>query len=73
MEASVALSAEDDPFGAATRPAPSQHQIGQLLDSLSVAELNERVRHLQAEIERLEEARRAKEASLRAADAFFKS
>ena len=69
----MALSAEDDPFRAAARPALSRHQLGQNLDSLSVGELTERVELLQAEIERLVAARRAKEASLRAADAFFKS
>ena len=69
----MALTADDDPFGAPVRPAPAQHQIGQNLDSLSVAELTERVTLLKSEIERLETTRRAKEASLRAADFFFKT
>ena len=69
----MALSVDDDPFGATVRPASTQHQVGQNLDSLSVAELAERADLLRAEIERLDSARRAKEASLRAADAFFKA
>jgi uncharacterized small protein (DUF1192 family) len=63
---------EDDPFGARPRPVPTRHEIGQPLDVLSVAELDERVALLRAEIERLETARAAKAASLQAADAFFK-
>jgi uncharacterized small protein (DUF1192 family) len=41
-------------------------------DDLSVQEIDERITTLQAEITRLEEARRAKLASLSAAAAFFK-
>ncbi len=50
----------------------SSHEIGQSLDDLSVQELDERITTLQAEITRLEEARRAKQTSLSAAAAFFK-
>jgi uncharacterized small protein (DUF1192 family) len=54
------------------RPAPKRaHQIGQDLSELSVAEIDERVRLLEGEIERLKEARHSKTASRSAADAFF--
>ena len=43
-----------------------------VLDDLSVQEIDERITTLQAEITRLEEARRAKQTSLSAATAFFK-
>jgi uncharacterized small protein (DUF1192 family) len=49
------------------------HDIGQDLSLLSVDELTERIALLQAEIERLDEARQRKQASRAAADAFFKS
>ena len=72
----------DEIFGAPPRKAASSHEIGQSLDDLSVqeineritalrAEINERITALRAEITRLE-ARRAKQASLSAAAAFFK-
>lgn len=55
------------------RPAPKRaHEIGQDLSQLAVAELNERITLLEAEIERLKEARDKKSASRSAADAFFK-
>jgi uncharacterized small protein (DUF1192 family) len=63
---------DDDPFGAEVRKKPTHHEIGQALDLLSVSELAERIALLQTEIARLEEMRRAKEASKNAADAFFK-
>jgi uncharacterized small protein (DUF1192 family) len=50
----------------------ASHEIGQPLDALSVAEFDARIALLRAEIERLEQARAAKAASLAAADAFFK-
>ncbi|PSC06957.1 DUF1192 domain-containing protein [Alsobacter soli] len=52
---------------------PAQHVLGQDLSAMSVDELDERVEQLQAEIARLQEARRAKMASRDAAAAFFKS
>jgi uncharacterized small protein (DUF1192 family) len=62
-----------DPFGEERpRPKPSSHEIGQDLSTLSVHELTERIAMLEAEIRRLEEMRRGKEASKAAADAFFK-
>ena len=68
----MALFDETDPFGT-VRKAPTQHEIGQPLDALSVHELDERIEMLKAEILRLEEMRTRKEASRQAADAFFKS
>jgi uncharacterized small protein (DUF1192 family) len=62
---------EDDPFGTPRKPA-AVHEIGQPLDVLSVAELDERIALLQAEIERLAAMRASKEASKQAAAAFFK-
>jgi uncharacterized small protein (DUF1192 family) len=49
------------------------HEIGQDLALLSVSELAERIALLQGEIERLQAASNAKEASRNAADKFFKS
>jgi uncharacterized small protein (DUF1192 family) len=48
------------------------HEIGQELALLSVGELAERIELLQLEIGRLEEAKAKKQASLSAADQFFK-
>ncbi|CAJ0877887.1 hypothetical protein AMST5_02919 [freshwater sediment metagenome] len=58
---------EDD----APRPRPVG-EVGQPLDLLSVAELEERIAVLQAEIARLEQARDAKRAANAAAEAFFR-
>ncbi|MGL4325720.1 MAG: DUF1192 domain-containing protein [Beijerinckiaceae bacterium] len=55
------------------RPKPKTHEIGQDLSMLSVFELDERIAMLKGEIERLETARAAKQASKHAADAFFKA
>ncbi|GGH29728.1 hypothetical protein GCM10007036_39840 [Alsobacter metallidurans] len=52
---------------------PMQHAVGQDLSALSVDEIDERVSQLQAEIARLQDARKAKMASRDAASAFFKS
>jgi uncharacterized small protein (DUF1192 family) len=49
------------------------HEIGQDLSLLSVAELNERVALLNAEIERLQAAAAKKRASKDAANSVFKS
>ncbi|HUI21615.1 MAG TPA: DUF1192 domain-containing protein [Methylocella sp.] len=62
----------DDIFGAAPRKAAASHEIGQRLDDLSVHEIDERIAILQAEISRLENTRRAKQASASAASTFFK-
>jgi uncharacterized small protein (DUF1192 family) len=48
------------------------HEIGQELALLSVNELGERIELLKQEIGRLEAARASKQASLSAADQFFK-
>jgi uncharacterized small protein (DUF1192 family) len=61
---------EDEPLSKA--PAPI-HVVGQPLDTLSLHELGERIAALKAEIERLEGAMRAKQASAAAAAAVFKS
>ncbi|HEY8064876.1 MAG TPA: DUF1192 domain-containing protein [Methylosinus sp.] len=63
---------EDRPRAGPGSKAAS-HEIGQKLDALSVAEFDARIALLRAEIERLEQARAAKAASLAAADAFFKT
>lgn len=47
-------------------------EIGQPLDLLSIAELDERIEILRQEIARLEAVRAAKQAASAAADAFFK-
>jgi uncharacterized small protein (DUF1192 family) len=64
---------DEDPFGMARPKAPVAHEIGQPLETLSVAELEERVALLHAEIARLQAVRDSKEASRKAADSFFKS
>lgn len=48
------------------------HEMGQDLSLLSVAELNERIALLKAEIARLESDIAAKEAKRNAADQFFR-
>ena len=53
------------------RPVPS-HTLGQPLDALSIAEFDERIAMLRAEILRLEAAREKKRAANAAAAAFFK-
>jgi uncharacterized small protein (DUF1192 family) len=48
------------------------HAIGEDLSALSLDELDERIALLKAEIARIEEAAKAKQASARIADSFFK-
>ena len=48
------------------------HEIGQVLDELSVSEIDARIAVLRGEIDRLETAKRQKQSSLDAAGAFFK-
>jgi len=48
------------------------HEVGMVLDTLSVDELEERIELLTAEIERLKSAISAKKASRNAADSVFK-
>jgi uncharacterized small protein (DUF1192 family) len=55
------------------KPGPAAgHTLGQPLDALSVAEFDERIALLRAEIARLEAAREKKQAANAAAAAFFK-
>lgn len=67
------MSRDEDPFGMMPRPKPPAHEVGQPLDALSVHELGERIALLQAEILRLENARRAKAAASDAAASFFRT
>ncbi len=62
---------DEEIFGAPPPKKTPSHEIGQSLDELSAQELAERIAILEAEIARLEAARKAKEASRSAADAFF--
>ena len=58
-------------FGAPPPKTASSHEIGESVDNLSVQELDERILALQAEIIRLEETRKTKQASLSVATAYF--
>ncbi|GJD31594.1 hypothetical protein PMNALOAF_2853 [Methylobacterium adhaesivum] len=56
-----------------SRPTPAPaHRVGEPLDTLSVAELSERIVLLQREIVRLEAARDAKSAARDAAGSLFR-
>ncbi len=68
----MAAFEEDSAFAARPAPPPG-HLIGQSLDDVSAPELGERIALLKREIERLEAAIRAREATREAASAFFKS
>jgi uncharacterized small protein (DUF1192 family) len=67
------MAAFDDEslFGARPKP-PLAHEIGQNLDDLSAPELTERIGLLRAEIERLEKAIEARQATRAAAHSAFK-
>ena len=52
---------------------PAGVMLGENLDLLSVAELEQRVRDLESEIERVKAMIASKQASKSAADAFFRS
>ncbi|ODT78227.1 MAG: hypothetical protein ABS76_24795 [Pelagibacterium sp. SCN 64-44] len=54
------------------RNRPRTHEVGMVLDALSVAELNERIALLEEEIARLHAAIAAKGDSRKAAEAAFK-
>jgi uncharacterized small protein (DUF1192 family) len=58
-------------FGAKPKPLLA-HEIGQNIDDLSAPELAERIGLLRAEIERLEKAIEARQATRAAADSAFK-
>jgi uncharacterized small protein (DUF1192 family) len=62
---------EESVFGT-KRKAPAAHEIGQNLDDLSAPELAERIALLRSEIERLERAIAARQATRAAAAAAFK-
>jgi uncharacterized small protein (DUF1192 family) len=67
----VAAFDEESVFG--TKPkAPLAHEIGQNVDDLSAPELAERIGLLRSEIERLEKAIHARQATRAAADSVFK-
>lgn len=51
---------------------PKGHEIGMVLDAMSVDELNLRIGLLESEIERLRAAIETKKQSKSAADAFFR-
>jgi uncharacterized small protein (DUF1192 family) len=67
------LAAFDDEAAFGKRPAPPPHVLGQSLDDLSGPELAERIETLRREIARLEAAIEARDATRRAASAFFKT
>jgi uncharacterized small protein (DUF1192 family) len=72
MEATMA-DVDDDPWGARPqRKTQVTHEIGEVLDRLSVDELDERIGLLRREIARLDAQRTVKLASRAGADAFFK-
>ena len=63
----------DDESVFGTKPkAPLAHEIGQNIDDLSAPELAERIGLLCSEIERLEKAIEARQATRAAADSVFK-
>jgi uncharacterized small protein (DUF1192 family) len=68
----MAIDPEDAIFGR-PKPKPAAHVLGEPLDTFSAAELASRIDALKQEIERLEEAIRARAATHAAAAAFFKS
>jgi uncharacterized small protein (DUF1192 family) len=67
------MPASDDESLFGQRPKPLlAHEIGQNLDDLSAPELTERIALLRAEIERLEKAIEARQATRTAAASAFK-
>lgn len=62
---------EETAFGP-PRAKPAVHVIGENVDALSAPELEERIELCRAEIERLETAKAAREATRLAAHSFFK-
>jgi len=65
-------SFDDDPVFAPKPKAPVAHEIGQNIDDLSAPELAERVARLRTEIDRLEKAIEARQATRAAAASVFK-
>ena len=67
----MAVFDDESLFGGKPKPLLA-HEIGQNLDALSAPELVERIGLLRAEIERLERAIEARQATRAAADSAFK-
>jgi uncharacterized small protein (DUF1192 family) len=67
------MPAFDDEAAFGAPPKKVEHTIGEILDALSAPELRERIAVCRREIERLEAAIVAREATRAAASAFFKS
>ncbi len=67
----MAAFEEEAVFGP-PRTKPAAHVIGENVDALSAPELAERIELCRREIERLEAAKAAREATRRAADSVFK-
>jgi len=65
-------SFDDDPVFAPKPKAPVAHEIGQNIDDLSAPELSERIALLRSEIDRLEKAIEARQATRAAAASIFK-
>ena len=63
---------DDDPVFAPKPKAPVAHEIGQNVDDLSAPELAERIALLRSEIDRLEKAIEARQATRAAAASVFK-
>lgn len=63
---------DDDPVFAPKPKAPVAHEIGQNIDDLSAPELKERIALLRSEIDRLEKAIEARQATRAAAASVFK-
>jgi uncharacterized small protein (DUF1192 family) len=63
---------DDDAVFAPKPKAALVHEIGQNIDALSAPELAERIALLRAEIDRLEKAIEARQATRAAADSVFK-
>jgi uncharacterized small protein (DUF1192 family) len=63
---------DDDPLFAPKPKAPVAHEIGQNIDDLSAPELAERIALLRSEIDRLEKAIEARQATRAAAASIFK-
>jgi uncharacterized small protein (DUF1192 family) len=67
------MAALDDESIFGAKPKPSlTHEIGQNIDDLSAPELKERIALLRSEINRLEKAIDARQATRAAADSVFK-
>jgi uncharacterized small protein (DUF1192 family) len=54
------------------RRKPTTHEVGMLLDAMSIEELNHRIGLLEAEIARLRQAIAAREKTRSAAESLFK-